>query len=239
MTHAVNLMDVQRLLPPRRLPLASVPVVAALVALGTFGASWWADQQSGALRHTRDLIKADMKRLQIVAGNAGQDRAVLLEALRRQAQAEEAWVHRLEGAEGEGPAPAGTAPPARASAAAWLRALGSTSGDGAWLTRVQVDARGHVSVDGRATASPALHAHLSRWREHPLLASVAMQSIDVRRDDAEGSELVFAIRPSLGATGPASPGGMPPAGAAMAAAPIMPTLPAGTANGPTALEAPR
>lgn len=233
MTHAVNLMDAQRLLPPRRLPLASVPLAAAAVALVTFGASWWAGEQTAALRSTRDLLAADMKRLQVVAGTAGQDRTVLLDALRRQAMAEEAWVRRLEGAEGDSPAPTGTAPLGRASAAAWLQALASTSGDGAWLTRVQVDASGRVSVDGRATGSPALHAHLSRWRDHPLLAAVAMQSIDVRRDDADGSELVFAIRPPPDGAAPAAPGSLPqPGPTATPATPIVPVGTAGTTAAP-------
>ena len=177
MTQALNLYDA-RWLARRRAMLPWQPMAmlcgAALSAALVAGWNHWQREQLGS---RLQQAQADSRKLAAAADPAG-DRSTALAALADAAQRREQTVAQwrgLDAASTNGPAAGG------AAASQWMQALGTVVVDNLWLTRIQIDVTGALRLEGRARDGVALSDYLERWRKEPLLGSIALQTLEMRR----------------------------------------------------------
>jgi len=184
----INLMDAARLLPPRRLPLWSVGAVAASLLLLASGLAWTGKQTQIRLRAASDRLESQVPALRQSVDALEANRGTVIAALRRNVEARERLVRSLDGATPS----ALSSEVASTKGSQWLEALAHTATDGAWITRVRIDATGQLVISGRALHASAIYALLDRWRAEPLLQAREVRLLDIQRAQ-QGSDLAFSI----------------------------------------------
>ena len=225
MTASINLYD-SRWLARRQtqLPWAPLAVVGAAgaAALAVLAYNHWA--QAG-LQARLAAASADQARM-TQGHTPGGDRNAALAALAEAAQRRENTLRQWRGvdaatlggtgangnANANANANANSAGPNTASASnvsSWFTTLSAVVQEGVWLTRVQADVGGGFRLEGRAQDGVALSSYLERWRSQPLLAGVALQTLEMKRagaDNAAGAAVAAATPAAQGipATTPSS-----------------------------------
>lgn len=215
MSKQVNLYDARWLkrehsAPPW--PLLATLGTGVLLALAAALFNHW---QTQGLEHRLAQAQAEQQRLKALSTPVA-DQNTALVALAAAAQQREAMLVQWRGIDsrGQDSHTAGT------PASTWLTALSRVVEPGVWLTEVQIDLAGSLRMQGKTQDGTRLSAYLERWREEPLLASIALQTLDAQRQPGTSlngpTELVFKLTNKVAGTTAATDTATPPRNAVAA-----------------------